>query len=312
MLWIPAWIERMTPGLAGMTVVMRKEMLAQQRQFRGWWLLPRMAFLLVFLAFILIAVGALNYYLPTDLETIDNFVLSAIGFILNILVIALVLPQTAGAIAHERETGALDLLLLTPLSTGEILAGKLLAPVAPLLLLMLPAVPLLLIARLLQWSNPLLPLIPLLSAIVSLVSFAAIGLCCSTLFNNTGRAIGVAIAVIILGLYSPLAYLSMLLVPVMMPVLLAAGLTAAIRRLSPGKRLTILPGYPWLTFSILTAIFIAIEILAVYRLYLRVVVSNSVLSMILLSIIGLITVLCYGCLALYLARRRLEQLRRVT
>jgi len=308
MLWIPAWIERMAPGLAGMTVVMRKEMLAQQRQFRGWWLLPRVAFVLVFLAFMAVAMGMLRYFDPSNVESFDYFALSAIGFILNVLVIALVLPQTAGAIARERETGALDLLLLTQLRTREILAGKLLAPMAPLLLIMLPAIPLLLFARLLQWSNPLLPLASLLSLIITLIASGAIGLFTSTLFKNTGQALGTTIAAVILLVYSPLHWLiSAIMLPVMLAISVEIGIARGLRKVekidsSPNSRLVAIIS--------LSVVFLTLEIFAVYLLFSGDSFGNGDLLMALYLIIPTITLLCLGGLAFYLALRRLNRLRR--
>jgi ABC-type transport system involved in multi-copper enzyme maturation permease subunit len=71
--------------------------------------------------------------------------LEAIGGVLVLLQIALLIlfvPSLAGGlISAERESGSWQLLLMTPLSTGAILRGKLLSVVWPLLLLLCATLP---------------------------------------------------------------------------------------------------------------------------------------------------------------------------
>ena len=72
-----------------------------------------------------------------DVETIGGILV-----VLQVALIVLVTPSlSAGLISSERESGGWRLLLMTPLSAGAILRGKLLSAIWPVLLILLATLP---------------------------------------------------------------------------------------------------------------------------------------------------------------------------
>lgn len=188
----------------GLLTVMRKEMLVQRRQMRVWW---RM---LLLVGFVLVCFGWLLYlrYQATTEGTYNMHFDTFFGFALFISVLAIiqVLPVTAGAIARERECATLDMLLTTPLRGRDIVGGKLLVAILPVLTVLLAFT---LVAGFLLSTlggNSWDLVIPLIGAGLNILFTAALGLLCSTWLNNTARAISTSFG--ILGFFVILPFLS--------------------------------------------------------------------------------------------------------
>src|SRR5439155_16877444 len=134
--------------------------------------------------------------------------LEAIGGVLVLLQIALLIlfvPSLAGGlISAEVESGGWRLLLMTPLSTGAILRGKLLSVIWPLLLLLCATLPGYVVMMNLkptlavQVQRVVLTLL-LAAAFAVLVSAAA-----STLFRSTAAATTASYAVLLSVCVGPL------------------------------------------------------------------------------------------------------------
>lgn len=179
----------------GFRTVLHKETLVFNRQMKARWRVAlRVFFLFVYLGWMVLAA-----FMPilTDHSNVDVpyglFGYLGANWVLIGLLLALVLPFTAGAIAREREVGSLEMLLLTRLTSREILLGKLLTPLLPYLKVMGITLVAVALAIALQKENPL----SVISAPLAFLLFAClagvVGLCCSTIYKNTGRALGVAL-----------------------------------------------------------------------------------------------------------------------
>ncbi len=206
----------------GLRAVRHKEALVVRRQMRArwrvalWWL-----FLLVFLGF-----AGLLVWVASEMFSVyatPSLVAAYVECLPLGLLLALVVPFTAAAIAHEREVGTLELLLLTRLSVHDILLGKLLTPLAPSLRVIGVGAAAMTAAQLALWQDAGFALLVLLHLLVTLVHAALIGLACSTCFRHTGRALGVAAGIIVLLNFSLLYVLApvLLLLAVIYPLLRA-------------------------------------------------------------------------------------------
>ncbi|MHB9106828.1 MAG: ABC transporter permease [Armatimonadota bacterium] len=192
----PGWVERRLPRLAGLAAVTHKEMRAQQRQMRVWWRL------LLRIVFILACFGWLLYSFMTmaGVETRDYFRVARFdgiwSFFIQVLALAQVLPDVAGAIARERETGALEMLLLTRLRSSEILGGKLLAACLPVVIIFTVTVCAGLIMLKFAGTEAWMMLHTALRLFLLIFSAAGIGLLCSAWFGRSGQALGATVGVL--------------------------------------------------------------------------------------------------------------------
>ncbi|MHB0935296.1 MAG: ABC transporter permease [Armatimonadota bacterium] len=188
----PGWVEQRLPRLAGLAAVTHKELLMQKRQLRVWWrLLLRIGFIL----------ACFGWLFATALG--DNgdgysmmFASNAIWSLLALLALVQVLPEVTGAIARERETGALDMLLLTRLRSGEILGGKLLAACLPVVIIFTVTVCAGLIMLKFAGTEAWMMLHTALRLFLLIFSAAGIGLLCSAWFGRSGQALGATVGVL--------------------------------------------------------------------------------------------------------------------
>lgn len=188
----PGWVERRLPRLAGLAAVAHKELLAQKRQLRVWWrLLLRIGFIL----------ACFGWLFATALG--DNgdgfsmmFASNDIWSLLALLALVQVLPEVTGAIARERETGALDMLLLTRLRSGEILGGKLLAACLLVVIIFTVTVCAGLVMLKFAGTEAWMMLHTALRLFLLILSAAGIGLLCSSWFGRSGQALGATVGVL--------------------------------------------------------------------------------------------------------------------
>ncbi|MHB0935297.1 MAG: ABC transporter permease [Armatimonadota bacterium] len=199
------------PRLAGVSAIMRKELRTQQRQMRVWWRqLLQMSFILACFGWLLMcvfpignAISDFSFNNGIDL----SFYIRIAWSLLLLLVLAQVVPAIAGAIAHEREAGTLEMLLLTPLRSSEILAGKALAACLPVVT-MLAVIIIFMVVGMRISDNYAWDVIEPLMILCRVALFATVlGLFCSTWLDRTASVIGITIA----GVVSK--YLSFLLAP---------------------------------------------------------------------------------------------------
>ena len=113
--------------------------------------------------------------------------------ILEALLCALLAPSlTAGAIALEREQQTLDLLLLTPLSSMNILMGKLLSSLSLSGMVLLCVLPITAISFLLGGVDPAQFCWSFLLILATMFLFGTLGLCCSVRYPRTSASAAVA------------------------------------------------------------------------------------------------------------------------
>lgn len=123
---------------------------------------------------------------------------AALALAETLLITFLTPALTAGAISAEREQLTYDLLVATPLRPGRILAGKLIAALWYVLMLIFAAVPLGSIVLLYGGVSPRDLVKALLLLLVSALAAGMLGLLCSTITRRTLRATIMAYLIIIL------------------------------------------------------------------------------------------------------------------
>lgn len=183
------WLRHALTLVIGNPVIPR-EMKVRMRFARAFWL--QGIYLLI-----LIAITAVAYYAifavtpiqnPQELQWRLQVFYRTLLYSLVILIVLIAPALTAGAIAFERERRTLELLLLTPLRPMQILVGKLIAPVAFLLLLLTLALPVLTVGILMGGATvgDLLATYALL--VFSLLHLCAFALYCSACNRSSGLA----------------------------------------------------------------------------------------------------------------------------
>jgi len=201
----------------GLAAVLHKEMLVQRRQLRApvrraaqaGVILALVCWCLAILAVLLKGIRFLDVYLaqPSPLFLSLDLDVSVLltGSLFFLILLTLVITGTAGAVARERERHTLELLLLTRLSSAELLAGKLAAPllpsVAPVMLAFM------LVSGVAGTRRETLYLAQLGAAVLLLALLAGtVSLYWSTVFTAPARAVAasaVTVALLLLPLYQP-------------------------------------------------------------------------------------------------------------
>ncbi len=262
-----AQAQRTLPRADGLLAVFRKEWRVVQRQGRAWWnLIFRVLFALAFVIWTFLVVFQLHANLPYDLDDIldDLMWQSNVGAPLMGLVLALqVVPALVRTVAQERESGALDLLLTTRLRTWEILAGKLLAPLAVLGLMLAPAVVVMAAATALVGEDIWALLEPVLLLCLDATAAGTLTLACSVVYLNAGRALTVSLVLYLLMFMLPVLGPPTYLLPVVLYLTLLATdlLQRAAQRRFPRARPGVLAFLsfalvlPLLTVTLSTLIF---------------------------------------------------------
>jgi ABC-type transport system involved in multi-copper enzyme maturation permease subunit len=192
------------PG--GWWAVMYMEMLRQRRQLRVWWrILLYVAFVVTLLVWLYSVAflapyngsifGLLYPYISFGLYSIYRVAMLP-EYLLMLFCTVQVLPPAAGAVARERESGTLEMLLQTPLRSSPIMAGKLLAALAPVGIVMLPA--LVFVSLMLAVSEESLQHVTVegLLLLLKVLSVGVIALYASTAFRSGTRALGAAAAAV--------------------------------------------------------------------------------------------------------------------
>jgi len=180
------------PRLPELLTVIRREWLVQKRQLRTRRrLLLRIAFILMF--FVWQIMGMIGHQFVSYLH--DTLLIQDLGYYLFFaLALAQILPAICESIAWERETGSLDMLLLTPLRSSEILGGKLIAACLPVLTMIL-LITLIKTLILLAFGFFIISE-DLLTLLVEVWFCGLIALFCTTVFNSSARALGVTMGIL--------------------------------------------------------------------------------------------------------------------
>ena len=134
---------------------------------------------------------------------------TALALALTLLITFLTPALTAGAISGEREQLTYDLLIATPLRPGRILAGKLIAALWYVLLLLFAVVPLGSIVLLFGGVAPRDLVKALLLLLLTMLASGMLGLLCSAIARRTLRATVMAYLIIMLLIGGTYFYLIM-------------------------------------------------------------------------------------------------------
>lgn len=222
---------------------------------------------------LVLAAGLERTLFEVNENTLGGQLVRAILLLGALLVLVLAPGLTAGAVSGEREKGTLEMLLLTRMSPGQILWGKLLSGLSVLGMILLCMLPVAAVGFMLGgvagWQ--MLAAVGMLAAVA--LCFGAVGLWCSTRFRRTAVAVTIAYLlciglVIIVPFCSELLFTfeNVLLLPILpilgwlllaaaLEILLAVGLSrlAAPYLSRRGKWI-----YSGLLFALLLAIFVEI------------------------------------------------------
>lgn len=187
-------------------LILRKEFRGIRRMFTVLWRIPvEILFCIVLTGFLIVRIGAghdlwleipISYhsYEPVRVFSTENAAL--------VLCLAMLLPMLITAIAHEREQGTLEQLLLTPLRARDILLGKLLAALLPIsiviVFLTLVIAPGVLWTETITWNQLPSRLGPVGIFLLKVLCAGAIALWCSTYCHTVSRALAVAVPLCLL------------------------------------------------------------------------------------------------------------------
>ncbi|HEX8683306.1 MAG TPA: ABC transporter permease subunit [Ardenticatenaceae bacterium] len=105
-----------------------------------------------------------------------------------LLLAALAPTLTSGAIASERQAQTFDMLMATPLTSGQVLGGKLMASMNYVFLLLVAGLPVNSLAFLFGGVEPVMLLWWLVLVVVVMLMLGTIGLLMSTLVRSSGAA----------------------------------------------------------------------------------------------------------------------------
>ncbi|MHB9133633.1 MAG: hypothetical protein ACYDBB_21425 [Armatimonadota bacterium] len=187
-------VERMGARLT--LPVLMKESRSRMRGVRGQVLLFLTTALAIVVGLIIIVPEWDNFGDGLDMSSGGNQMAAAgkalfIGLIiLQGIICTLVTPAlTAGAISIEREQQTLDLLLLTRLSSTNIVLGKLLSSVSFVMMILFSALPVAAISFILGGVDPGQLFWSLAVILASVLLFGAIALHCSTRYPRTSTAV---------------------------------------------------------------------------------------------------------------------------
>jgi ABC-type transport system involved in multi-copper enzyme maturation permease subunit len=197
-------------------VLLTKEMRLRMRQERTIWVLIVYVLLL----------GSLGW-LYLSRSTGDS---SSIGYdwnatgtklyqlftLVQIVLIIFITPSfTSGAVNTEKELRTYDMLLCSQLSAFSLVAGKLIAGLSNVLLLIAAAIPLFSLVFFFGSFTPLRILQDLAVFAITAAMVASFGLLCSTLFVKRSTSTAIAYIVVLLWLIVPFLYLNLVPAPIM-------------------------------------------------------------------------------------------------
>lgn len=167
-----------------------KELATQLRGSRAALMITIFVGLVLIIARLLygLVLSQLDFGAPLLSAQIGQVLFIGIGLVAQALIIGIAPAATVNAVSQEYERGTFELIRATPLSMLQLLAGKLLAALAFLLLLTLAAAPALTLVALFGGVGPTDIARFFFTATMTAVVCASFGLCCSALIKQTYSA----------------------------------------------------------------------------------------------------------------------------
>lgn len=189
-----------------------KEMRLRMRQERTVWILIIYVLLLGLLGWLYLSrstsnMSSINY----DWDTIGATLYQLLTLVQIVLILCITPVLSSGAISAEKEFETYDLLLCSQLSAFSLIAGKFVAGLCNVLLLIVATIPLFSLVFFFGGFTTLHILQDLVLFIVTAAMITSFALFCSTLFDK--RSVSTAIVYIVVLLWLMLPFLSVQFVP---------------------------------------------------------------------------------------------------
>jgi ABC-type transport system involved in multi-copper enzyme maturation permease subunit len=179
--------------------VLFKELATQLRGSRAALMITLYVGLILVAARLLygVLVGQLDFGAPLLSAQIGQVLFIGVSLVVQALTVFLAPATTVNAISQEHERGTFELILATPLSAGQLLAGKLVAALAFLLLLVLAATPVFTLVLLFGGVELIDVARVIFTVLVTAVAGCVFGLCCSAITRQTYTATLLCYAVLV-------------------------------------------------------------------------------------------------------------------
>lgn len=192
--------------------MLTKEMRLRMRQERTVWVLIVYIVLLSLLGWLYLNHSTGRSFYDWNVIGVQLYQLLTV---VEILLIVFITPSfTSGSVNIEKEIETYDMLLCSKISSFSLVAGKLIAGLSDVFLLIAGSIPLFSLALFFGNFTPMQMLKDLIMLVVTAVMIASFGLFCSTLFAKRSTSVAIAYVAVLLWLIVP--FLSFSLVPVIM------------------------------------------------------------------------------------------------
>ncbi len=175
--------------------VLQRELLVNLRTFRA---IALLAIYQILLAGIVLLAWPNDARLDLSSSPTSAKKLVDLFFLGQYVLASLMAPSfAAGAITGEKERKTYEMLLASPLRPGAIVAGKMIASLAPLAVLIAASLPIIVLCLPLGGVSVYEVLAAYLGLIVSVIVFGAIGVACSSYFQRTAASVMVSYIIVL-------------------------------------------------------------------------------------------------------------------
>jgi len=194
--------------------LLTKEMRLRMRQERTVWVLIIYVLLLGLLGWFYLSRSTSNgSSISYDWNAIGTTLYQLLTLIQIVLTIFITPAFTSGAVNTEKELKTYDMLLCSQISSFSLVAGKLIAGLSNVLLLIIATIPLFSLVFFFGGFTPLHILQDLAVFVITAAMIASFALLCSTLFAKRSVSTAIAYMAVLLWLIVPFIYVYFVLVP---------------------------------------------------------------------------------------------------
>ncbi len=194
--------------------LLTKEMRLRMRQERTVWVLIIYVLLLGLLGWFYLSRSTSNgSSISYDWNAIGTTLYQLLTLIQIVLTIFITPAFTSGAVNAEKELKTYDMLLCSQISSFSLVAGKLIAGLSNVLLLIIATIPLFSLVFFFGGFTPLHILQDLAVFVITAAMIASFALLCSTLFAKRSVSTAIAYMAVLLWLIVPFIYVYFVPVP---------------------------------------------------------------------------------------------------
>jgi ABC-type transport system involved in multi-copper enzyme maturation permease subunit len=187
--------------------LLTKEMRLRMRQERTVWVLIIYVLLLGLLGWFYLSRSTSNgSSISYDWNAIGTTLYQLLTLIQIVLTIFITPAFTSGAVNAEKELKTYDMLLCSQISSFSLVAGKLIAGLSNVLLLIIATIPLFSLVFFFGGFTPLHILQDLAVFVITAAMIASFALLCSTLFAKRAVSTAIAYMMVLLWLIGPFIY----------------------------------------------------------------------------------------------------------